>query len=157
MKREIRLARLVPVGLIASLLASCGSGEMTGSTPAADRVKRETLARVQSATTVLASDQHVFRFDGRSSRTFAMCNGTVCGVSPTAAGLEAALARAFADARHDFGSSHFAARLEDSLELTPVTQVVNGVTLVEGYGHRTGDRRSARSSSVPGSTAARSS
>ena len=131
---------MVPVGLMASLLASCGAGELPGSAPSAGHVKRETLARVQSATTVLASDQHVFRFDGQSSRTFAMCDGAVCGVSPTAEGLQAALARALADARFDFGSSHFAARLEDSLELRQETQIVNGVTLVEGYGLRTGER-----------------
>ena len=141
MKRESMLARLVPAGLMASLLASCGGdGELAGSAPSAGHVKRETLARVQSATTVLASDQHVFRYDGLKSRTLTTCSGTVCGVSPTAKGLQAALARAFADARLDFGSSHFAARLEDSLELRPETRVVNGVTLVEGYGQRAGER-----------------
>ena len=113
---------------------------MSSSVPGAEHIKQETLTRVQSATTVLASDQHVFRFDGQSSRAFTLCEGTVCGVSPTAEGLQTALARALADARHDFGGSHFAARLGDSLELRRETQVVNGVTLIEGYGLRTGDR-----------------
>lgn len=140
MKPDCRLARLVPIGLIAYLLASCGSSEMSGPAPAAEHIKQETLTRVQSATTVLASDQHVFRFDGQASRTFTKCDGTVCGVSPTAEGLQAALSHALADARFDFGSSHFAARLEDSLDLKPETHVVNAVTLVEGYGLRTGER-----------------
>ena len=61
----------------------------------------------------LANNQHVFRYDDRSSRTFTACDGTVCGVSPTSAGLRAVPARASADARFDFGGSHFAARLED--------------------------------------------
>lgn len=77
MKRDRRMARLVPVGLMACLPASCGSSETSGSTPAAELVKQESLTRVQSATTVLASDRHVFRFDGRSYRTFTMCHGTV--------------------------------------------------------------------------------
>ena len=140
MKHDSRFAHLAPVGLLAFLLASCGSSEMSGPPPTAEQIKQGTLTRVQSATTVLASDQHVFRYDGQTSRTLTMCSGTVCGVSPTSESLQAALARAFADARLDFGSSHFAARLADSLELTPETQVVNGVTLVEGYGLRTGDR-----------------
>ncbi len=140
MRHDGRFAHLAPVGLLALLLASCGSSEMSGPPPTAEQIKQGTLTRVQSATTVLASDQHVFRYDGQTSRTLTMCRGTICGVSPTSEGLQAALARAFADARLDFGSSHFAARLEDSLELTPATQVVNGVTLVEGYGLRTGDR-----------------
>ena len=140
MKHDGRFAHLAPVGVLAFLLASCGSSEMSAPLPTAEQIKQETLTRVQSATTVLASDQHVFRYDGQTSRTLTVCSGAICGVSPTSAGLEAALARAFADARLDFGSSHFAARLEDSLELVPETQVVNGVTLVEGYGQRTGDR-----------------
>ncbi len=126
--------------LVAFLLAGCGGSEMSGFAPSAEQVGHATLTRVQSATAVVASDQHVFRYDGRSSRTFTACDGTVCGVSPTSGGLEAALARASSDARFDFGSSHFAARLEDSLELNPQTRAVNGVTLVEGYGLRTGER-----------------
>ena len=42
--------------------------------------------------------------------------------------------------RADFGSSHFAARLKDSLELQPQAELVNGVTLVEGFGQRSGER-----------------
>ena len=113
---------------------------MSGSDSTAEQVRHATLTRVQSASVVLASDQHVFRYDGQSSRTFTACDGTVCGVSPTSGGLEAALARASSDARFDFGSSHFAARLEDFLELKPQTRAVNGVTLVEGYGLRSGER-----------------
>lgn len=139
-KRDRRLAHLAHVGLAAFLLAGCGGSEMSGLPPTAEQIKRETLTRVQSATTVLASDQHVFRYDGQTSRTFTVCSGTVCGVSPTAGELQAALARALADARLDFGSSHFAARLEDSLELRPEIKTVNGVTLVEGYGLRAGER-----------------
>ncbi len=140
MECDCRLARLAVVGLTASLLAGCGGSEMSGTAPGAEQIKQKTLDRVQSATTVLASDQHVFRYDGQSSRNFTMCGATVCGVSQTPEGLQAALARAFADSRLDFGSSHFATRLEDSLELSRETQVVNGVTLVEGYGLRTGER-----------------
>ena len=141
MEANYRSVRLAFFGLVASLLAGCGSSGMSGSDLTAEQVRHATLTRVQSATAVLASDQHVFRYDGRSSRTFTACDGTVCGVSPTSGGLEAALARAASDARFDFGSSHFAARLEDSLELKPQTRAVNGVTLVEGYGLRSGGRR----------------
>ena len=140
MEGNHRLVRLALLCLAASPLAGCGGGGMFGSAPTAEQVKHETLARVQSATTALTSNQHVYRYDGRSSRTFTACDGTVCGVSPTSEGLQAALARALADARLDFGSSHFAARLEDSLELKRETRAVNGVTLVEGYGLRSGDR-----------------
>ena len=140
MPGNYRSLRLAFLGLVASLLAGCGGSGMSGPAPTAEQVGQATLKRVQSATAVLASDQHVFRYDGRSSRTFTACDGTVCGVSPTSGGLEAALARAASDARFDFGSSHFAARLEDSLELNPQTRAVNGVTLVEGYGLRSGER-----------------
>ena len=139
MRGDCRATRLAGFGLVAFLLAGCGGG-MSGSVPTAEQVRLATLTRVQSATVVLASDQHVFRYNGGSSRTFAACDGTVCGVSPTSEGLQAAVARASADPRLDFGSSHFAARLEDSLELKPETRAVNGVTLVEGYGQRSGDR-----------------
>ena len=61
-------------------------------------------------------------------------------MSPTSEGLRAVLARASADARFDFGGSHFAARLEDSLELKSETRAVNDVTLVELFGLRSGDR-----------------
>ena len=140
MERNYGLVHLVLFGLVASLLAGCAGSETSDPPLTAEQVKSETLARVQSATAVLASDQHVFRYDGRSSRTFTMCDGTVCGVSPTSEGLPAALARAMADPRLDFGSSHFAARLGDSLELKAETRTVNGVTLVEGYGLRSGER-----------------
>lgn len=140
MRGNYRSVRFACFGLAASLLAGCGSSGMSGSAPTAEQVRQATLTRVQSATVVLASDQHVFRYDGRSSRTFTACDGAVCGVSPTSEGLPAALARASVDSRLDFGSSHFAARLEDSLELKRETRAVNGVTLVEGYGLRSGDR-----------------
>ena len=140
MEGNCRSLRFAFFGLVASLLAGCGGNEMSGSDPTAEQVGHATLARVQSATAVLASDQHVFRYDGRRARSFTACDGPVCGVSPTPGGLEAALARATGDARFDFGSSHFAARLEDSLQLNPLTRVVNGVTLVEGHGQRSGER-----------------
>ena len=137
MEDNCRSVRWALLGLVASLLAGCSGSGMSGSAPTSEQLAHATLVRVQSATTVLASDQHVFRYDGQLSRTFTACDGTVCGVSPTSAGVEAALAQASSDARFDFGSSHFAARLEDSLELKPQTRVVNGVTLTEGYGLRT--------------------
>ena len=140
MEANRRSVRLAFFGLAASLLTGCGDSGISRPAPTAEQVGHATLTRVQSATAVLASDQHVFRYDGRSSRTFAACGGTVCGVSPTSGGLQAALARASSDVRFDFGSSHFAARLEDSLELKLQTRAVNGVTLVEGYGLRTGER-----------------
>ena len=140
MRGSCRSAPLASLVLAASLLAGCSGNGMSGSVPAAEQVRQATLTRVQSATVVLASDQHVFRYDGRSSRTFSACDGTVCGVSQASEGLQAAVARASADLRLDFGSSHFAARLEDSLELKPETRAVNGVTLVEGFGLRSGDR-----------------
>ena len=127
-------------GLVASLLASCGGGQISGSAPTAEQVAQATLARVQSATVVLASDQHVFRYDGQSFRTFTACDGTVCGVSPTPEGVQDAIVHASADPSFDFGSSHFAARLEDSLKLNRETRTVNGVTLVEGYGLRFAER-----------------
>ena len=140
MEGNCRSVQFAAFGLVASLLAGCGGSGMSGSDSTAQQVRHATLTRVQSASVVLASDQHVFRYDGQSSRTFTACDGTVCGVSPISGGLEAALARASSDARFDFGSSHFAARLEDSLELKPQTRAVNGVTLVEGYGLRSGER-----------------
>ena len=132
MEGNCRSVWFVAFGLVATLLAGCGGSGMSGSDSTAEQVRHATLTRVRSASVVLASDQHVFRYDGQSSRTFTACDGTVCGVSPRSGGLEAALARASRDARFDFGSSHFAARLEDSLELKPQTRAVNGVTLVEG-------------------------
>ena len=65
---------------------------------------------------------------------------TVCGVSATAEGVDGALQRALGDPRADFGSSHFSARLGDSLELKPQAEPVDGVTLVEGFGQRSGER-----------------
>ncbi len=126
--------------LAASLLASCGGSGMSGVELGADEVKTETLKRVQSSTTVLASDQHIFRYDGQTSRTFTLCDGTVCAVSPTAQGLPAALERARTDVRLDFGNHHFASRLEDSLELKDATRPEDGITIVEGFGSRPGDR-----------------
>ena len=146
-----RLISLLPimgaVGLALSLLAGCGGG--AGSEPVrvmdtaltAEEVKLGTVARVESATVVMASDQHVFRFDGASSRTFTACEGTICGVSPTSAGLEGALERARSDPRADFGSGHFAQHLRDSLELKPQVETARGVSIVEGFGLQTeGDR-----------------
>ena len=140
MECSYRSVQFAAVALVASLLVGCGNSEMPDSAPTAEELKQETLRRVASATTVLASDQHVFRYDGHSSRTFTRCDGTVCGVSSVPEEVDAALARALGDARFDFGGSHFAARLKDSLELGRETEAVNGVTLVEGYGQRSGDR-----------------
>ena len=139
MKRISMLALLVALGLSTSLLAGCGGTSdredaRTALPPTAEGVKRDTVARVEAATVALASDQHVFRFDGVSSRTFTKCEGTVCGVSATAEGVDGALQHALSDPRADFGSSHFSARLGDSLDLRPQTELVNGVTLVEGFG-----------------------
>ena len=119
-------------------MASMETGPGTALTP--EQVKLGTVARVESATMALASDQHVFRFDGASSRTFTKCDGTVCGVSRTAAGLEAALARALDDPHLDFGNKHFAERLKDSLTLKPQTETVRGVSIVGGSGLRTDGR-----------------
>ena len=145
MNRNVVLPIMVTLGLVSSLLVGCGGSTKSesariSSSPTAEEVKRDTVARLEAATVALASDQHVFRFDGVSSRTFTKCEDTVCGVSATAAGVEDALQRALADSRSDFGISHFAARLRDSLELKPQTGVANGVPLVEGFGLRTGDR-----------------
>ena len=137
---------MVTVGLASSLLAGCGGGTSSESVwvmdaaLTAEEVRLGTVARVESATIVLASDQHVFRFDGASSRTFTKCEGTICGVSPTPADLEGALERARSDPRADFGSSHFAQRLKDSLELKPQAEPARGVPIVEGFGLQTGDR-----------------
>ena len=136
---------MVTLGLMASLLAGCGGSTKSesarmDSSSTAEEVKRGTVARVEAATVALASDQHVFRFDGISTRTFTKCEDTACGVSATAAAVEDALQHALGDPRSDFGSSHFAARLGDSLELKAQTELVNGVPLVEGFGMRTGDR-----------------
>ena len=54
MKRTYGLVHLAFVGLVATLLAGCGGSGMSGSPQTAEQVKRETLERVQSATTVLA-------------------------------------------------------------------------------------------------------
>lgn len=144
MTRNPMPALILALGLSSSLLAGCGTTDRDaarpGPPPTAEEVKRDTVARVEAATAALASDQHVFRFDGVSSRTFTKCRGTVCGVSATPAGVDAALRRALGDPRADFGTGHFAARLEDSLELKPRTELVNGVTLVEGFGQRSGER-----------------
>ena len=132
---------------LAALLAGCGGSTVSEPAQAADfaltaaEVKLGTIARVESATVVLASDQHVFRFDGESSRTFTKCDSTACGVSPLAAGIEGALQRARSDPRFDFGSHHFAQRLGDSLELKPQSEAIHGVPLVEGFGLRTTGER----------------
>lgn len=145
MNRNSMLPILVTLGLISPLLAACGGSTKSesapmDSSPTAEEVKRDTVARVEAATVALASDQRVFRFDGVSSRTFTKCEDAVCGVSATAAGVEEALQRALGDPLFDFGSSHFAARLRDSLELKPSTELVNGIPFVEGFGVRTGNR-----------------
>lgn len=140
---------MMAIGLVSSLLAGCGGSTVSepavmDATLAAEEVKLGTIARVESATAVLASDQHVFRFDGESSRTFTKCDGTVCGVSPISAGIEGALQRARSDPQFDFGSHHFAQRLKDSLELKPQSEPVHGVPLVEGFGLRTTGERAFR-------------
>ena len=129
------------------VLSGCGGGNRENMTPmevdtarTAEQVMLGTISRVESADTVLASDQHVFRFDGGSSRTFTRCDDAVCGVSPNSEGLDAALARALNDPGSDFGSKHFADRLKDSLTLKPQTETVRGVPLVEGFGLRTDER-----------------
>ena len=135
--------------VVTFVLSGCSAGNQEkmpsmetgpGTALTAEQVKLGTVARVESATTALASDQHVFRFDGASSRTFTKCDGTVCGVSRTAAGLEEALARALSDPRLDFGNKHFAERLKDSLTLKPQTETVRGVSIMEGFGLRTDER-----------------
>ena len=135
--------------VVTFVLSGCSAGNQEkmpsmetgpGTALTAEQVKLGTVARVESATTALASDQHVFRFDGASSRTFTKCDGTVCGVSRTAAGLEEALVRALSDPRLDFGNKHFAERLKDSLTLKPQTETVRGVSIVEGFGLRTDER-----------------
>lgn len=145
----MRTTHTLIVIIVTLILSGCGAGnqeEMAsmetgpGAAPTAEQVKLGTVARVESATTALTSDQHVFRFDGASSRTFTRCDGTVCGVSRTAEGLEAALQRALGDPRFDFGNKHFAERLKDSLTLKPQTETVRGVPMVEGFGLRTGER-----------------
>lgn len=145
MKRNSMPAAVLAFGLSTSLLAGCGGTSdresvRTASPPTAEGLRRETVARVEAATVALASDQHVFRFDGVSSRTFAKCEGTVCGVSATSGGVDGALQQALGDPRADFGSSHFTARLKDSLELKPQAEPVDGVTVVEGFGQRGGER-----------------
>ena len=129
------------------VLFGCGAGNQGNMAPmeidaarTAEQVKLGTIARVESANTVLASDQHVFRYDGESSRTFTGCDGAVCGVSSTPEGLDAALEHALDNPESDFGGKHFAERLKDSLTLKPQTETVRGISLVEGFGLRTGER-----------------
>ena len=130
MKRSNLFPVVVMTALALSLFAGCAGNTVSRPAPAADlvlsapEVKLRTIARVEAATAVLASDQHVFRFDGESSRALTVCDGTTCGVSPTAEGIEGALLRAQNDPRLDFGSHHFAERLKDSLELKPQPQSV---------------------------------
>lgn len=138
---------MMATALVSFLLAGCGGSTVSEPTAVVDsalaaaEVKLGTVARVESATAVLASDQHVFRFDGESSRTFTKCDGTTCGVSPVSAGIEGALQRARSDLRFDFGSHHFAQRLKDSLEFKPQSGPMHGVPLVEGFGLRTTGER----------------
>ena len=141
------------IAILASVLVGCSftpratEGGMMMDVPAPategpltpEEVKLGTAARVEAATVALASDQHVFRFDGELSRTFSACEGTVCAVSATPDGLDGALARARSDPRFDFGTSHFGARLEDSLDLKPHDEP-GRVSLVEGFGLRAGER-----------------
>ena len=147
MKRSNLFPVVIMTALALSLFAGCAGNTDSRSAPADDlvlsapEVKLRTIARVEAATAVLASDQHVFRFDGESSRALTVCDGTTCGVSPTAEGIEGALRRAQNDPRLDFGSHHFAQRLKDSLELKPQPQSVNAVPLVEGFGLRTTGER----------------
>ena len=135
---------IATVGLVLLLTAGCAGGSRSArvldSTLTAEEVRLGTLARVEAATIVLATDQHVFRFEGGSSRTFTRCSGRICGVSPTASGLAVSLQRARADPRADYGIRHFARHLHDHLSFKPLAETTGGVPVVEGFGLQTGDR-----------------
>ena len=135
---------IATVGLVSFLTTGCAgdtrSAWMTDSTLTAEEVRLGTVTRVEAATVVLATDQHVFPFTGGSTRTFTQCSGRVCAVSPTAAGMGAALEHARADSRADFGIRHFAQHLKDSLNFKPLAEADHGVPILESFGLRTGER-----------------
>ena len=95
------LPMMLAFGLASALLAGCGTGSesvrLMDAALTVEEVRLGTVARVESAAVVLASDQHVFRFDGASARTFTKCEAAICGVSSTSAGLEGTLERARSD------------------------------------------------------------
>ena len=135
---------IATVALVSFLTTGCTGGRRSArlldSNLTTEDVRVGTVARVEAATVVLATDQHVFRFEGGSSRTFTKCSGRVCAVSPTPAGLGAALEHARADSRADFGIRHFAQHLNGSLNFKPLAVADRGVPIVEGFGLQTGER-----------------
>ena len=135
---------IATVALVSFLTTGCTGGRRSGrlldSNLTTEDVRLGTVARVEAATVVLATDQHVFRFEGGSSRTFTRCSGRVCVVSPTPAGLGAAMEHARADSRADFGIRHFAQHLNGSLNFKPLAEADRGVPIVEGFGLQTGER-----------------
>ena len=135
---------IATVALVLFLTTGCTGGRRSArlldSNLTTEDVRVGTVARVEAATVVLATDQHVFRFEGGSSRMFTRCSGRICGVSPTPAGLGAALEHARADSRSDFGIRHFAQHLNGSLNFKPLTEADRGVPIVEGFGLQTGER-----------------
>ena len=135
---------IATVALVSFLTTGCTGGRRSArlldSNLTTEDVRVGTVARVEAATVVLATDQHVFRFEGGSSRTFTKCSGRVCAVSPTPAGLGAALEHARADSRADFGIRHFAQHLNGSLNFKPLAEADRGVPIVEGFGLQTGER-----------------
>ena len=142
--RKYSVPIIAMVGLVSFLTTGCAgesrSARVVDSALTAEEVRLGTVTRVQAATVVLATDQHVFPFEGGSSRTFTQCSGRVCAVSPTPAGLGDALEHARADSRADFGIRHFAQHLKDSLNFKPLTEADHGVPIMESFGLRTGER-----------------
>ena len=135
---------IATLGLVSFLTTGCTDGTRSArvmdSTLTAQEVRLGTVARVEAATVVLATDQHVFRFAGGSSRTFTQCSGRICGVSPTPSGLAVSLKHARADPRADYGIRHFAQHLKDSLRFKSLAETTRGVPVVEGFGLQTGER-----------------
>lgn len=137
---SVSVSLLAMVGVMSSVLVGCSDSDDSDRQMkmlTAEQVKSGTVERVNAADITLASDQHRYHFDGSYSRSFTKCDGTVCGVSSTAEGVNAALELARNDPRFDFGSSHFGSRLEDSLEMKPQSDSTSGVMMLEGYGMRT--------------------
>ena len=133
---------IATVGLVSVLTTGCGGGNRSAgvkdSALTAQEVRVGTVARVEASTIVLATDQHVFRFEGGASRTFTQCSGRICGVSPDPAGVEASLQRARTDPRADYGIQHFAQHLKGSLRFKPLVETTRGLPVVEGFGLQTG-------------------
>ena len=134
---------IVSISLVSLLATACTGGtrshRVVDSALTAKEVRLGTLARVEAATVVLATDQHVFRFDGGSSKVFTQCSDRFCGVSPTPSGLEDSLQRARTDPRADYGVRHFAQHLKDSLSFKPLAETTLGAAVVEGFGLQTGE------------------